>query len=58
MEPLFALVHREEGTLATFKTLVEAGSEMARLLKEKPSRAGELWIEPVDAVVVGDPSER
>jgi hypothetical protein len=58
MELLFALMHREEGTVATFKTLVEAGSEMARLLKENPTRAGDLWIEPVEAVVVGDPSER
>ncbi len=51
-------MHREEGRVATFKTLVEAGSEMARLLKEKPSRAGDLWIEPVEAVVVSEPSER
>ena len=50
MEPRFALMHREEGMLGTFKTLVEAGSEMARLLKEDPSRAGDLWIKPVEAV--------
>ena len=50
MEPLFALMHREQGTVGTFKTLVEAGSEMTRLLKEDPSRAGDLWIKPLEAV--------
>ena len=58
MESLFALTHREQGTVGTFNTLVEAGSEMERLLKEDPSRAGDLWIEPVEAVVVSEPPER
>ena len=41
MEPLFALMHQEQGTVGTYKTLVEAGSEVARLLKEDSSRAGD-----------------
>ena len=57
MDAVYALTHREDGTLGTFKTLEEAGAEMVRLLTEEPSLTGDLWIEPIEAVV-SEPSER
>ena len=57
MEPLYVLMHREEGRLGTFTRLVDAGLEMRRLLIDEPSRAGDLWIESCEGVV-SEPSEQ
>ncbi len=54
---LYAVVHREAGPLLTFTSREEARRELADVLRDEPTWAEDLWVEPFE-VVVADPPER
>jgi hypothetical protein len=54
---LYVLMHLEEGPVTTAFDPVEAGREMAKVIRDDPDALASLWIEPFN-VVVAEPAQR
>ena len=54
MPDFYSLVHCDAGPLETFETREEAERELARVVKDEPTWADDLWIEPFEMVLHDD----
>jgi hypothetical protein len=55
---LYALVHRNFGPVSTFGTREDAKQELDDVLRDEPTWADDLWIEPFVLVVEGERDSR
>ena len=51
MAELYVLVHRECGPIATFLTARDANDALMDFVEDEPGSAGDVFVEPFDAVV-------